>query len=58
MLILLPPMTGYMAWEAQTVDVTVLEMDGAPEGIVYITDPQIQASNIDHIREAIVEINR
>lgn len=58
MLILLPPMTGYMAWEAQTVDVTVLEMDGAPEGIVYITDPHIQASNIDHIREAIVEINR
>ena len=51
-------MTGYMAWEAQTVDVTVLEMDGAPEGIVYITDPHVRPSNIDHVRDVISEVNR
>nr|WP_282570232.1 metallophosphoesterase [Methanoculleus sp. 7T] len=58
MLIMLPTMTGYMAWEARTVDVTVLEIDGAPEGIVYITDPHVKASNIDHVREVIGEVNR
>lgn len=58
MLILLPSMTGYMAWEAQTVEVTVLTIDGAPEGIVYITDPHVRPSNIDHAREVIAEVNR
>ncbi len=58
MLILLPSMTGYMAWEARAVDVTVLEIDGAPEGIVYITDPHVRPSNIDHVREVIAEVNR
>ncbi|MFY9170899.1 MAG: metallophosphoesterase [Candidatus Methanoculleus thermohydrogenotrophicum] len=58
MLILLPSMTGYMAWEARMVDVTTLEIDGAPEGIIYITDPHIQASNIDHVQMVIREINR
>nr|WP_250317229.1 metallophosphoesterase [Methanoculleus bourgensis] len=58
MLILLPSMTGYMAWEARTVDVTVLEIDGAPEGIIYITDPHVQASNIDHVQMVIREVNR
>lgn len=57
-LILLPSMTGYMAWEARTVDVTVLEIDGAPEGIIYITDPHVQASNIDHVQMVIREVNR
>ncbi|WP_243670692.1 metallophosphoesterase [Methanoculleus chikugoensis] len=58
MLILLPSMTGYMAWEARAVEVTVLEIDGAPEGIVYITDPHVRVSNIDHVREVIDEVNR
>ncbi|WP_332450900.1 metallophosphoesterase [Methanoculleus sp.] len=58
MLILLPSMTGYMVWEARAVDVTVLTIDGAPEGIVYITDPHVQPSNIDHVREVIAEVNR
>ncbi|WP_286879069.1 metallophosphoesterase [Methanoculleus sp. UBA413] len=58
MLILLPSMTGYMAWEARTVDVTVLEIDGAPEGIIYITDPHVRASNIDHVQMVIREVNR
>jgi predicted MPP superfamily phosphohydrolase len=57
-LILLPSMTGYMAWEAQAVEVTVLSIDGAPEGAVYITDPHVRASNIDHVREVIREVNR
>lgn len=58
LLIMLPSMTGYMAWEARAVEVTVLEIDGAPEGIVYITDPHVKASNIDHVREVIDEVNR
>ncbi len=58
MLILLPSMTGYMAWEARAVEVTVLEIDGAPEGIVYITDPHVRVSNIDRVREVIDEVNR
>lgn len=58
MLIMLPSMTGYMAWEARTVDVTVLEIDGAPDGIVYITDPHVKASNIGHVQEVIGEVNR
>jgi hypothetical protein len=58
MLILLPSMTGYMAWEGRAVEVTVLTIDGAPEGIVYITDPHVRASNIDHVREVISEVNR
>ncbi|CCJ37440.1 metallophosphoesterase [Methanoculleus bourgensis MS2] len=57
-LILLPSMTGYMAWEARTVDVTVLEIEGAPEGIIYITDPHVRASNIDHVQMVIREVNR
>ncbi len=58
MLILLPSMTGYMAWEARAVDVTVLSIDGAPEGVVYITDPHVKESNIGHVREVISEVNR
>ncbi|HQN91016.1 MAG TPA: metallophosphoesterase [Methanoculleus sp.] len=57
-LILIPSVTGYMAWEAREVNVTVLEIDGAPEGIIYITDPHVQTSNIDHVRTVIAEINR
>jgi len=58
MLIMLPTMTGYMAWEARAVEVTVLSIDGAPEGIIYITDPHVRASNIDHVQEVIREVNR
>ncbi|WP_317063925.1 metallophosphoesterase [Methanoculleus caldifontis] len=58
MLVMLPSMTGYMAWEARAVEVTVLEIDGAPEGVVFITDPHIQDSNIDHVRKVIGEVNR
>ena len=58
MLILLPSMTGYMAWEARAVDVTVLTIDGAPRGVVYITDPHVRASNTDHVQEVIREVNR
>ena len=57
MLILLPSMTGYMAWEARAVDVTVLTIDGAPRGVVYITDPHVRASNTDHVQEVIREVN-
>ncbi len=58
LLIVLPSMTGYMAWEARAVEVTVLTIDDAPEGIVYITDPHVKESNIDHVQEVIREVNR
>lgn len=58
MLIMLPSMTGYMAWEARAVEVTVLDIDGAPEGVVFITDPHVRASNIDHVQDVIREVNR
>ena len=56
--ILIPSVTGYMALEAREIDVTILEIDGAPEGIIYITDPHLRASNIDHVRAVITGINR
>ena len=58
LLIVLPSMMGYMVWEARAFEVTVLSIDGAPEGIIYITDPHVRPSNIDHVREVIHEINR
>jgi uncharacterized protein len=49
---------GYMAWEGETPDVTVLEIPGAPEGIVFIADPHIRPENLDTVRKVIDEINR
>jgi predicted MPP superfamily phosphohydrolase len=58
MLLLLPTVAGYMTWEARNVDITVLSIEGAPQGIVFIADPHVSPSNIDHVREVIDEINR
>jgi uncharacterized protein len=58
MFIFLPSVTGYMAWEARTVDITVLTIEGAPEGVVFIADPHIKPSNVNHVRVIIDEINR
>lgn len=54
-LILLP---GYMAWEADRPDVTLLQIPGAPNGIVFIADPHLKDENIDTTRKVISEINR
>ncbi len=34
---------GYMNWEAGTVEVTALSVPGAPDNIVFIADPHVQA---------------
>ena len=57
-ILMMSSVTGYMTLEAREIDLTILEIDGAPEGIVYITDPHIQATNIDHVQAVIAEINR
>jgi len=49
---------GYMTWEAQGVEVTELQLEGAPRGIVFIADPHLKASNLDHVHTVIEEINR
>ncbi|HDR72471.1 MAG TPA: metallophosphoesterase [Methanoculleus sp.] len=49
---------GYMAWEAQGVEITELQIEGAPGGIVFIADPHLKESNLGHVRMVIGEINR
>jgi predicted MPP superfamily phosphohydrolase len=50
--------TGYMYLEAKKSDITVLHIDGAPEGVVFIADPHLREENIDHTRQIIDEINQ
>ncbi|WP_241648095.1 metallophosphoesterase [Methanoculleus taiwanensis] len=57
-LVFLPSMFGYMAWEAQETDVTVLSVEGGPEGVIFISDPHLKESNIGHVQRTIEEINR
>ena len=54
---LVPVSVGYMSWEGQSSDITVLSLEGAPEGIVFVADPHLREGNIDHIRNMIREIN-
>ncbi len=46
-----------MAWEAQNIGVTMLLIEGAPEGVVFIADPHLKETNIDRVRRVIDEIN-
>jgi uncharacterized protein len=49
---------GYMYTEGKSpADITPLEVNGAPGGIVFITDPHLRESNIVHTREIISQIN-
>jgi predicted MPP superfamily phosphohydrolase len=49
---------GYMAWEAQGVEITELQIEGAPHGVVFIADPHLKESNMKHMHAVIEEINR
>lgn len=49
---------GYMAWEAEGVGITELQIEGAPGGIVFIADPHLKEGNMDHMHAVIEEINR
>jgi hypothetical protein len=46
-----------MYTEGRSSEVTRLEIDGAPTGIVFIADPHLRASNINHTLEIIRQIN-
>ncbi len=49
---------GYMYFEARKTEITVLHIEGAPEGIVYIADPHLRDENIAHTRQIVNEINQ
>jgi predicted MPP superfamily phosphohydrolase len=49
---------GYMYFEAKKSDITVLDIQGAPEGIVFIADPHLREENMEHTRQIISEINQ
>ncbi len=48
---------GYAYWEGAHPQVTVLSIDGAPEGIVFIADPHVKPGNIEKVRKVIQTIN-
>jgi len=54
---LVPASLGYMYHEGDNTRVTVLHIDGAPEGVVFIADPHLREANIAHVQETIGQIN-
>src|SRR5512137_469040 len=49
---------GYMYTEGQSpAEITTLDVEGAPAGIVFIADPHLRMSNINQTREIIRQIN-
>ncbi|MDE4908525.1 metallophosphoesterase [Methanogenium marinum] len=56
-LVLLTGMGGYMVYEAQSAEITVIEMDGAPSDIVFIADPHLKSGNLEFMHSVAEEIN-
>jgi uncharacterized protein len=49
---------GYMYTEGKSpAEITTLEVDGAPAGLVFIADPHLRESNINQTQEIIQQIN-
>jgi predicted MPP superfamily phosphohydrolase len=49
---------GYLYTEGQSpAEITTLDVDGAPAGIVFIADPHLRESNINQTREIVRQIN-
>ncbi len=48
---------GTMYIQGQVSEITVLEIEGAPQGIVFIADPHLKEGTTDHIRTVMQEIN-
>jgi len=49
---------GYMYTEGKSpAEITTLEVEGAPAGIVFIADPHLRVSNMNQTREIIRQIN-
>jgi uncharacterized protein len=59
LLAFLPASLGYMYTEGKSpAEITPLEIDSAPAGIVFIADPHLRETNIDQTREIIRQINK
>jgi len=54
----LPASLGYLYTEGKApAEITTLEVEGAPAGIVFIADPHLRESNINQTREIVRQIN-
>ena len=54
----LPASLGYMYTEGKApAEITTLEVEGAPAGIIFIADPHLRESTINQTREIIRQIN-
>jgi len=54
---LVPISVGYLYAEGHSSNVTRLEIDGSPGGIVFIADPHLRASNMNNTLDIIRQIN-
>ncbi|KAF5053310.1 Calcineurin-like phosphoesterase [anaerobic digester metagenome] len=48
---------GAVAFEPRSCEVTHLEVQGAPDGIVFIADPHLRDGNLSQARTAVEQIN-
>jgi hypothetical protein len=54
----LPASLGYLYTEGKSpAEITPLEVEGAPAGIVFIADPHLRESNFNQTREIVRQIN-
>jgi len=56
-LVLLTGLGGYMIYEGQSAEITVIEMEGAPNDIVFIADPHLKSGNLPFMYSVAGEIN-
>jgi len=57
MLVVASAGAGYAYWEGGHPHVTVLSIDDAPEGIVFIADAHLKPGNIENVQNVIQRIN-
>jgi len=51
------PLNWFMTEEASSADITVLQIENAPENIVFIADPHIRKENYNETMQVIEDIN-
>ena len=55
--VLVPASLGYMYYDGNTPEVTILHFEGAPPGIVFIADLHVREANAGFMERTIDEIN-